>query len=151
MQIKIISSFIGDLMKIESESVVGFTSVSKAEPRVFKTDSGESRELDNSSEDIARIKKSSAGARQGHEGNEIVTAVEKVNAYAELQQVGLRLKVDQEVNQVIISVVDLESEEVIRQIPSEHAIDLAKKIDEAIQELFIGGQGRPISLLDDKA
>lgn len=88
---------------------------------------------------------------EGYSIAEVDKALEKINQYAEIQQVNLRLSVDKELNQVVVRVLDKDTDEVIRQIPSEQAIALAKKIDEVMQEFFIGGSDLAINLLDDRA
>ncbi|OPX56823.1 Uncharacterized conserved protein, FlaG/YvyC family [Oceanospirillum multiglobuliferum] len=82
---------------------------------------------------------------------EVDMALEKINKYAEIQQVNLRLSVDKELNRVVIRVVDKDTDEMIRQIPSEQAIALAKRIDEVMQEFFIGKADQAINLFDDRA
>ena len=81
----------------------------------------------------------------------LVSMLERVNQFAEVQQVNLRLKVDDDTEQIVVSVVDHGSGDVIRQIPSEHAIKLAKGIDEALQEFFSPNPDQAIHFLSDEA
>ncbi|OUL99276.1 hypothetical protein A8M77_27305 [Variovorax sp. JS1663] len=53
-------------------------------------------------------------------------AVHEVNASLQMRSVGLRFEVDQDTDKVIVKVVDRESGELIRQIPSEEAVRIAK-------------------------
>lgn len=92
-----------------------------------------------------------AGERGVYSKKDLDAALEKINQYAELQQVSLQLKVEKELQQVVISVVDRDTDEIIRQIPSDHAIALAKRIDEVVEELSAGESEQIITLLDAKA
>jgi flagellar protein FlaG len=81
---------------------------------------------------------------------ELQEAIEKVNQYADMQKVSLRLQVEKELQQVIVTVVDQSTDEVIRQIPSEQAIAMAKRLDEVMRE-FLGEQtGSAFSLFSDQ-
>lgn len=82
--------------------------------------------------------------------DELIGLLDQVNQYAEIQQVNLRLKVDESIDRIIVSVLDQKSGEVIRQIPSEHAIKQAKDIDAALKEFLSPSADRVISLLSDK-
>lgn len=83
--------------------------------------------------------------------SDLQSALDKVNQYAEVQQVSLRLNVEKELGQVVVKVMGKDTDEVIRQIPSDHAIELAKRIDEVMQEFFAGKPDQAISLLNDEA
>lgn len=86
------------------------------------------------------------------EPDELLGILDQVNKFAEVQNVNLRLKVDDDsFSKVIISVIDQETEEIIRQIPSEHALRLAKNIDESLKEFFSPGNDSIINLLRDEA
>lgn len=81
---------------------------------------------------------------------ELQEAIGKVNQYADMQKVSLRLQVEKELQQVIVTVVDQSTDEVIRQIPSEQAIAMAKRLDEVMRE-FLGEQtGSAFSLFSDQ-
>ena len=54
------------------------------------------------------------------------TAVEAVNEQLALQQRKVQLSLDESLEQPVISVVDVETDEVIRQLPSEQVLKLAK-------------------------
>lgn len=77
-------------------------------------------------------------------------AVDKVNQYADIQQVSLRLQVEKELQRVVVKVVDKDTDEVIRQIPSEQTIALAKHLDEVMQEFLSGEPSSAFSLLSDE-
>ena len=105
-------------------------------------------ELENEHSDV----KSTSNPTDGSEvdKDELIGLLDRVNQYAEIQQVNLRLKVDESIDRIIVSVLDQKSGEVIRQIPSEHAIKQAKDIDAALKEFLSPSADRVISLLSDK-
>lgn len=61
-------------------------------------------------------------------------AVEDINQYLDLSKRQLLFSVDTDVSQVVVKVMDQASEEVIRQIPSELALALAKVLRDDSQE-----------------
>ncbi|MDX1400057.1 MAG: flagellar protein FlaG, partial [Oceanospirillum sp.] len=93
--------------------------------------------------------KSTMSGKEGSE-DDLRDAVEKVNQYADIQKVSLRLQVEKELQQVIVKVVDIETDEVIRQIPSEQTIAIAKRLDEVMKEFLAGDTSSAFSLLSDE-
>ncbi len=91
------------------------------------------------------------GQKTGVDKDELLGMLEKVNKFAEVQKVNLRLRMDDETEKLIVSVIDKNTEEVIRQIPSEHAVKLAMNIEEAMQEFFSSNPDHVMSFLADKA
>ncbi|WP_036566145.1 flagellar protein FlaG [Oceanospirillum beijerinckii] len=83
--------------------------------------------------------------------DELLGILDKVNQFAEAQQVGLRLKVDDDTRRIVVSMVDNGTGEVIRQIPSEFALKLSKEIDEAIQESSMPNPEQLFSLFSEEA
>jgi flagellar protein FlaG len=81
---------------------------------------------------------------------ELTESIEKINQYADAQKVNLLLKVDDDIGRVIVSIVDRATEEVIKQIPSAHAVDLAKKIDEMMIELSGEEPDSILNLINEK-
>jgi len=67
---------------------------------------------------------------------EVDAAVEEVNAFVQSMQRNLSFTVDEQLGQQIISVTDAETNEVIRQIPSEELVVLRKKMDDVAGILF---------------
>lgn len=88
----------------------------------------------------------------GKEGSaeDLQEAVEKVNQYADIQKISLRLQVEKELKQVVVKVVDIDTDEVIRQIPSEQTIAIAKRLDEVMKEFLAGDTRSAFSLLSDE-
>ncbi|MFC3149998.1 flagellar protein FlaG [Litoribrevibacter euphylliae] len=57
-------------------------------------------------------------------------AVSKLNDYIQNQQRNLRFSVDDDSGETVVTVMDGRSEEVIRQIPDETVLRLARKLDQ---------------------
>ena len=105
--------------------------------------------FENARESAVEEAKATA-ASKGYSERDVQDAVEKVNQYAEIQKVNLQLEVEKELKTVIVKVVDKETDEVIRQIPSEQTIALAKRLDEVMKEFLTGQPGSAFSLLSDE-
>lgn len=60
---------------------------------------------------------------------ELRNSVDALNNLIKLQQTSLQFSIDDESGTVIVKVTDKETEEVIKQIPSEDAMALAKALD----------------------
>lgn len=67
-----------------------------------------------------------ASSGAGATREEIVQAVEEVNEALTLRSVGVRFEVDSETERLVVKVVDRESGELIRQMPSEEVLRIAK-------------------------
>ncbi len=63
---------------------------------------------------------------------ELQKAVSDINSYVQNLQRDLQFKVDTDLGRAIISVIDSETQEVIRQIPSEEAIERARFLEEQL-------------------
>ncbi|NVM86767.1 flagellar protein FlaG [Variovorax sp. SG517] len=61
---------------------------------------------------------------------QVEQAVRQVNESLALREVGLRFEVDKETDMVIVKVVDRASGEVIRQIPNEEVVRIAKLMND---------------------
>lgn len=78
-------------------------------------------------------------------------AVKDIEEYTKLQDVGMVLKIDRDLdNSVIIKLIDKEREEVIRQIPSEEAVALAKHLRKVFDGLHEGRQKIAGSFINDQ-
>ena len=62
---------------------------------------------------------------------QVAEAVKEANASLHSRTVGLRFEMDEDTDKLIVKVVDRESGEVIRQIPSEEVVRIAKVLGEA--------------------
>lgn len=106
-------------------------------------------QLENARASAVDDLKAAMAGQQGRE-DELQEAVDKVNQYAEIQKVSLRLQVEKELQQVVVKVVDLDTDEVIRQIPSEQTIEIAKRLTEVMKEFLGGDTNSAFSLLSDE-
>jgi flagellar protein FlaG len=59
---------------------------------------------------------------------QVESAVKRLNEYVQSTQRGLKFDYDEEVSQTVITVVDSSTNEVIRQIPDEVALELARSL-----------------------
>ena len=66
---------------------------------------------------------------------ELERAVASANQRFQMHQRSLHFKVDDSSNHLVIEVIDKETEEVVRQIPSEEFLELSKRMEE-MQDLF---------------
>ncbi len=67
---------------------------------------------------------------------EVQEAVEEMTAFVQSMQRNLSFTIDEQLGEKIISVTDTETDEVIRQIPSEELVVLRKKMDDVVGILF---------------
>ncbi|MCH1931883.1 flagellar protein FlaG [Shewanella sp. A25] len=63
-------------------------------------------------------------------GLELQQAVENISASMDLIQKGLAFKIDEELGEPIVRVIDVTTGDLIRQIPNEEALEIAKKLNE---------------------
>ena len=67
---------------------------------------------------------------------ELSGAIDQLNGYLDETQHGLRFSVDENSGRTIVRVIDTETEEVIRQIPSEEMLVLIRHFNEMTGNLF---------------
>ncbi len=85
--------------------------------------------------DVAQSKKSYG---QVQSSSNVITktaldeAVEKLNESMEFTRIKHRFEIDDELNRPIVKILNSETNEVIRQIPTEEAVELSKHIGEMI-------------------
>ncbi len=70
------------------------------------------------------------------EPEQLSQIVENLNAFVQLTKRNVSFTIDKESGRDVISVFDAETQELIRQIPSEEALALLKRMDEAVGLLF---------------
>lgn len=68
--------------------------------------------------------------------HEVKQAVDELNNALSTMNVKRQFSVEKELNQVVVKIMDTAKDKVIRQIPSEEAINLAKNIKEMVGLLF---------------
>ena len=66
-------------------------------------------------------------------------AVKQIQDVVKPSAQNLQISIDEDVNMTVVKVVDGESKKVIRQIPSEEVIEIAKALDK-LQGLFVKQQ-----------
>ncbi|MHB1353499.1 MAG: flagellar protein FlaG [Thiobacillus sp.] len=69
----------------------------------------------------------------------VAAAVESANAYVQSTSTNLKFSLDKETGQTVVRMVDTETNEVLRQIPSEEMLAISKFIDR-MQGLLINRQ-----------
>lgn len=71
---------------------------------------------------------------------EVQQAVSRINDHIQALRRDLKFRVDQETNHVVVTVVDAQSGEVIRQIPSEEVIAVARSLEQSHQGLLLNAK-----------
>jgi len=66
----------------------------------------------------------------------VAQVVDKLNAFVQLTKRDISFGIDEQSGRDVISVFEAETQELIRQIPSEEALALLKRMDQAIGLLF---------------
>lgn len=61
---------------------------------------------------------------------EVDQALKNINKIVQLQSPGLEFSVDPDSNRTIVKVIDKQTQEVLRQIPTEEALKIAKSLDQ---------------------
>jgi flagellar protein FlaG len=95
------------------------------------TNTGEARPQ---TEEVLLGKTEQEGRETGRE--QIEEIAEFLNDSASLFNVSLQFKISDDINRIIVSVVNSDTEEVIRQIPADEVIELAKRLNKMVGVLF---------------
>ena len=83
---------------------------------------------------VAQVNKAQEKAEA--QSQEVEQIVEKLNAFVQLTQRDVSFGIDEQSGRDVISVFEADTQELIRQIPSEEALELLKRMDKAIGLLF---------------
>lgn len=70
------------------------------------------------------------------ERERVVEAIKKIQEFVEETQRGLQFSIDDDTGRIVVKVIARHSGEVIRQLPSEEALELAKRLQDAGSILF---------------
>ncbi len=70
------------------------------------------------------------------DANKLSEKVEELNAKLQQMQRGLRFSVDDSSGRIVIKVIDLDTEEVIRQIPSEEMLSIMQQVGDSQSMIF---------------
>ena len=103
------------------------------------------RSAPETAEPKSNVKAESAQAEQAITQDELGEAVENINQFVNSQGRTLNFSVDEESGKPIVKVIDFETKEVIRQIPSEEVLTMAKAIKRLQDDL-----GSSTGLMIDK-
>lgn len=76
----------------------------------------------------------------------LLDSVDKLETLAQLNSKQFKFHIDEQTKSSVVVVTDKETNEVIRQIPSEEVLELASKIDELQEQIF----GQPLGVLFDQ-
>ncbi|MEI5638175.1 MULTISPECIES: flagellar protein FlaG [unclassified Pseudoalteromonas] len=76
----------------------------------------------------------------------LLSSVDKLETLAQLNSKQFKFHIDEQTKSSVVVVTDKETNEVIRQIPSEEVLELASKIDELQEQIF----GQPLGVLFDQ-
>ena len=90
--------------------------------------------------EVAQQLQEQVAAVNNIEPSELNEAVAQLNDYVQSIQRSLSFSVEESSGQTVIQVYDSETQELIRQIPSEEALELAEAIHERQQSLLFKGQ-----------
>lgn len=78
-------------------------------------------------------------AARAHSAAEVDKAVKNINQAIQVISQNLEFSVDTDAKEVIVKVIDQQTKQVLRQIPTEEALDIAKSLDK-LQGLLIRQQ-----------
>lgn len=70
------------------------------------------------------------------ERQRVVEAIKKIQEFVDETQRGLKFSIDEDTGRTVVKVIARQSGEVIRQLPSEEALELAKRLQDAGSLLF---------------
>lgn len=85
---------------------------------------------DIGSENLIALDKSSTQARVQPDPRALSSMLDKVNREMEVNNSSLRFKTDESSGRMVVAIYDANTEELIRQIPSEEALATAKQLSE---------------------
>ena len=100
-----------------------------------------SRKLPLSNADVAASPTSTAGLKVNSNAkseDQVKQAVQEIQGTVDNLAHNLRFSIDEDTGKTIIKVMDVHTEEVIRQIPSEEAVEIARTLDKVQGLLFNG-------------
>lgn len=78
------------------------------------------------------------GGQVAGSDKELVAAVERLNAKVQNLNRNLEFSINKDNGEVMVKIVDAQTRETVRQIPSQEALALAQNIDQYMQEHHMG-------------
>ena len=127
-----------------SRAVVTDVNVNRgnAKPETAKRESAGGKDLPDTQAKQSDVRNQQVSQDRGAQRAERVErAVEQLNDYAQSLQRDLKFKVDEDLGRAVVSVVDRSTQKVIRQIPDETAIELARNLKDRQIDLQLPGTG----------
>ena len=86
--------------------------------------------------DASGKSKRADGARPSHE--DVSAAVKKINDAMLGSSQSLQFSIDEDSKDIVVKVIDQSTKEVVRQIPSKEALQIAKSIDKSMDKMQQG-------------
>lgn len=103
---------------------------------------GDGKKLPKSGEVSTQIEQVNATSKQSEEkADELKNSIASMNEYVQSVQRDLQFTVDEELETTVIKVVDGRSGELIRQIPEEVFLDLARKLNDQGEFSLVNATG----------
>lgn len=75
----------------------------------------------------------------GNEGREVQGAAKQIEQFIQTVAQNLQFRIDDDSGQIVVRLIDNETQKVIRQIPSEEMLEIAKTLDK-LKGLLISGK-----------
>jgi len=99
--------------------------------------------------DISKVDKAeeTAGEKEASE-QALGDAVKQLNSYVQSINRNLEFNIDKDSGQTVVKVIDAETDEMIRQIPNEEALKIAKQLDISLKD---GSKSTELLLIRAKA
>ncbi|WP_186435155.1 flagellar protein FlaG [Rheinheimera sediminis] len=131
-----------------SSVITGNFGYQPSAPKAAAGDAVELNKMKSTAENTApelKVKAEPAQSEQAITQDQLGEAVENINQFVNSQGRTLNFSVDEESGKPVVKVVDFETKEVIRQIPSEEVLTMAKAIKKLQEDL-----GSATGLMIDK-
>jgi len=128
---------IDNTSSIESVNIVNQNTTSvEQSSQLAKVSTNVNMDNTQAEQSVAKVNKSADTNSNQVEPEQLTQIVENLNAFVQLTKRNVSFNIDKESGRDVISVFDAETQELIRQIPSEEALALLKRMDEAVGLLF---------------
>lgn len=118
-------------MDITNNNLISSAAVPKAPEEILVSKPASETGTNN----LAQVKSTPTAASQQATGEEqLEQAVSRINDYVQNQQRTLQFSVDEDSGRNVVKVLDKETDEVIRQIPQEEVLVIARRIEELVED-----------------
>lgn len=118
--------------------IAGPAAVQRSRPVAVSPSPGAPESADKRQDPVATDKAVQANSPSAvMEPEELDRVVSQLNDHVQNLQRQLQFSVDKESERMVVKVIDAESEEVIRQIPPEEVLTLARRLEDAREGLFV--------------